>query len=43
MDDNDLAEMGYRLTVKELIELRVRKSIEYGSDGIIASGGRQPQ
>jgi orotidine-5'-phosphate decarboxylase len=37
MDDNDLHEMGYRLTVKELIKLRVQYSIEHGADGIIAS------
>jgi orotidine-5'-phosphate decarboxylase len=42
MDDDDLHAMGYRLTVKELIELRVRKSLEYGSDGIIASAADNP-
>jgi orotidine-5'-phosphate decarboxylase len=42
MDDSDLFEMGYRLTVKELIELRVRKSLQYGSDGIIASAADNP-
>jgi orotidine-5'-phosphate decarboxylase len=42
MDDSDLIKMGYRLTVKELIELRVRKSLEYGSDGIIASAADNP-
>lgn len=42
MDDADLYEMGYRLSVKELIELRVRKSLEYGSDGIIASAADNP-
>jgi orotidine-5'-phosphate decarboxylase len=42
MNDADLREMGYRLTVKELIELRVRKSLEYGSDGIIASAADNP-
>ena len=42
MDDADLKEMGYRLTVKELIELRVRKSLECGCDGIIASAADNP-
>jgi orotidine-5'-phosphate decarboxylase len=42
MDDADLKEIGYRLTVKELIELRVRKSIECGCDGIIASAADNP-
>ncbi len=42
MDDADLKESGYRLTVKELIELRVRKSIECGCDGIIASAADNP-
>jgi orotidine-5'-phosphate decarboxylase len=42
MDDADLRESGYRLTVKELIELRVRKSIECGCDGIIASAADNP-
>jgi orotidine-5'-phosphate decarboxylase len=42
MDDEDLKEMGYRLTVKELIELRVRKSRACGCDGIIASAEDNP-
>ena len=42
MDDSDLYEMGYRLGVKDLIELRVRKSIQYGCDGIIASAHDKP-
>jgi orotidine-5'-phosphate decarboxylase len=42
MDDDDLKEMGYRLTVKELIELRVRRSLECGCDGIIASAADKP-
>jgi orotidine-5'-phosphate decarboxylase len=42
MDDDDLREMGYRLTVKQLIELRVRKSLECGCDGIIASAADNP-
>lgn len=42
MNDADLREMGYRLTVKELIELRVRKSLECRCDGIIASAADNP-
>jgi orotidine-5'-phosphate decarboxylase len=42
MNDADLRDMGYRLSVQELIELRVRKSLEYGSDGIIASAADNP-
>jgi orotidine-5'-phosphate decarboxylase len=42
MDDSNLRDMGYRLTVKELIELRVRKSIQCGCDGIIASAADKP-
>jgi orotidine-5'-phosphate decarboxylase len=42
MNDADLREMGYRLTVRQLIELRVRKSLEYGIDGIIASAADNP-
>jgi orotidine-5'-phosphate decarboxylase len=42
MNDSDLREMGYAMTVKELIELRVRKSLESGCDGIIASAADKP-
>ncbi|MFI4974045.1 MAG: orotidine-5'-phosphate decarboxylase [Caulobacterales bacterium] len=42
LDDNDLKEMGYALSVKNLIELRVRKALECGVDGIIASASDQP-
>ena len=42
MNDSDLKEMGYRLSVKELIKLRVKKSIECGCDGIIASAFDKP-
>ncbi len=42
MNDADLKESGYRLTVKELVQLRVRKSIECGCDGIIASAADNP-
>ena len=43
MEQADLEDMGYRgITVKELIELRVRNSIKHGSDGIIASAEDDP-
>lgn len=42
MNDSDLHDMGYRLTVNELIKLRVQKALEYGSDGIIASAADNP-
>lgn len=42
MSDEDLAEMGYRLTVKELIAHRVRKAIACQCDGIIASAHDDP-
>jgi len=43
MEQSDLEDMGYRgITVKELIELRVRNSLKHGSDGIIASAGDDP-
>jgi orotidine-5'-phosphate decarboxylase len=42
LNDKALEEMGYRLNVKELIELRVRTSIECGCDGIIASPSDNP-
>lgn len=42
MNDNDLRAMGYRWTVKELVEHRVKDAIEYGSDGIIASAADKP-
>lgn len=42
LDDADLKAMGYRLSVKELIELRVRQSLECGVDGIIASAHDEP-
>jgi len=43
MEESDLEDMGYRgITVKELIELRVRNSIKHGSDGIIASAADDP-
>jgi orotidine-5'-phosphate decarboxylase len=42
MDDDDLQEMGYSITVRELIELRVRKALECRCDGIIASARDRP-
>jgi orotidine-5'-phosphate decarboxylase len=42
MNDADLKESGYRLTVKELVELRVRKSLACVCDGIIASAADNP-
>jgi orotidine-5'-phosphate decarboxylase len=43
MNQSDLEDMGYNgITVKELIELRVRTAITYGSDGIIASAADNP-
>ena len=42
LNDAALKEMGYALSVRELIELRVRTSIECGCDGIIASPDDRP-
>ena len=42
MDDAALAEMGYRLTVEELVALRVRTAMDCGCDGIIASAHDDP-
>jgi orotidine-5'-phosphate decarboxylase len=36
-DENDLREMGYRTSVKDLVELRVRHAIEAGMDGVVCS------
>jgi len=36
-DDSDVQDLGYPGTVKELVEWRVRKSVECGVDGLIAS------
>ena len=51
-DESDLRELGYECSVKELVGLRVRKGLECGMDGFIASAldaiairvqaGRQP-
>ncbi len=37
LDDGDLAEMGYKHTVKELVALRVRQAMEAGVDGLVCS------
>ncbi len=42
MDDAALAEMGYRLTVEELVEQRVRTALDCGCDGVIASAHDNP-
>lgn len=42
LDDNALKEMGYGLSVKDLISLRVRTSIDCGCDGIIAAPSDNP-
>jgi len=36
LDDQALREMGYALSVRELIRLRVRQAVECGCDGVIA-------
>ena len=36
-DDNDLQQMGYRLSLPELVELRVKHAVETGMDGIVCS------
>jgi orotidine-5'-phosphate decarboxylase len=42
LDDQDLADMGYSKTVKELIQIRVRNAVNCGCDGIIASPNDSP-
>lgn len=42
LSDRDLFEMGYRLTARELVELRVRQAVAFGCDGIIASAHDNP-
>jgi len=42
MNDDDLKAMGYAVTVKELVEIRVRTALKCGSDGIIASAADNP-
>lgn len=36
-DQNDLADLGYATPVSELVELRVRKAVESGIDGVVCS------
>ncbi len=36
-DEEDLADLGYNVPVSELVELRVRKAIESGIDGVVCS------
>jgi len=42
MDGRDIEELGYHISVKELIEKRVRNAIACGCDGIIASPSDNP-
>jgi orotidine-5'-phosphate decarboxylase len=42
LNDSAVREMGYALSVAELIRLRVRQAVECGCDGIIASAGDDP-
>ncbi len=37
LDDDDMRELGYLRPVEELVEIRVRKAMEYGCDGLIAA------
>lgn len=36
-DDNDVRELGYDMTVAQLVERRARKAVEYGIDGLVSS------
>ena len=42
LNDEAVQQMGYRLNVKELIDLRVRSAMACGCDGIIASADDNP-
>lgn len=42
IDDDGLRELGYLCSVEQLIEMRVRKSIDCGVDGLIASPKDNP-
>jgi orotidine-5'-phosphate decarboxylase len=42
LDDTALREMGYALSARELIGLRVRQAVDCGCDGIIASADDNP-
>ncbi len=37
LDDHDLRDLGYLCSVEQLVEFRVKKSIEYGCDGVVAA------
>ena len=43
LDDAAVASMGYRLSARELVELRVRTALECGCDGIVASAQDDPR
>jgi orotidine-5'-phosphate decarboxylase len=42
LDDAALKEMGYALTARELVHLRAKQAVEFGCDGLIASGADDP-
>jgi orotidine-5'-phosphate decarboxylase len=42
LDDDALREMGYGVGARELVEMRARKAVECGCDGIIASANDDP-
>jgi orotidine-5'-phosphate decarboxylase len=42
LDDETLHDMGYRLSAKDLVHLRVQQAIKHGCDGIIASAHDDP-
>jgi orotidine-5'-phosphate decarboxylase len=42
LDDAALRQMGYALSVRDLIRLRVRQAVECGCDGVIASADDDP-
>ena len=43
LDDDDVRGMGYLCPVEELVEIRVKKAIEYGCDGLIAAPQDAPR
>lgn len=38
LDEEDIREMGYNCSVQDLVLLRARQAVEWGCDGVIASG-----
>lgn len=36
-DDNDVRQLGYDMSVAQLVERRARKAVEYGIDGLVCS------